>query len=113
MVIMLDKDKSMGICKTCSKDLTNDAANGKFIGEEGYSNGYKYGSGYGTEYRTRSRRDSAIDLVDEMYRDGIDKVVKKQIYFEQRGERDFEFLSLFCCFQEVKIVLKNTYLFLS
>ena len=56
IVIMLDKGKRMGICKTCAGQLVSDAQAGKFIGNE-----------------NKFRRDSAADLSEDMIREGLNQ----------------------------------------
>ena len=57
IVVMLDKEKRMGICKTCAKRFVSDAQSGKFLGDGNLSK--------------VSRRDSSADLSGDMVREGL------------------------------------------
>ena len=60
-VIILDREKNMGICKSCARDLINDSMNGRSLGSRSMLN------------RGRYRRDSGIDLSDDLSRDRFDR----------------------------------------
>ncbi|MBO7454150.1 MAG: hypothetical protein J6T91_02085 [Alphaproteobacteria bacterium] len=64
LLTMLDKEKKLGVCKTCSDQLVGDYLSGKLLGGDRYAaNGY--------------RRDSGVDIADDMVRGGINELKKE------------------------------------